>query len=63
MNFHYKLGYNLPAKYVIHTVGPVGEYPDLLASCYRNSIELAIENNCQTIVRSEIKKFKIVLVI
>src|ERR1044071_9901894 len=35
-------GYKLPAKYVIHTVGPVsnggaqGE-PDLLASCYRNS--------------------------
>ena len=39
-------GYNLPAKYVIHTVGPRwidGEHgePELLASCYRRSIELA----------------------
>ena len=39
-------GYNLPAKYVIHTVGPVwhgggqGE-PELLASCYRHCLELA----------------------
>jgi O-acetyl-ADP-ribose deacetylase (regulator of RNase III) len=39
-------GYRLPAKFVIHTVGPVwaggkqGE-PELLASCYRRSIELA----------------------
>jgi len=42
-------GYRLPAKYVIHTVGPVwrggshGE-PELLASCYRRAIELAREN-------------------
>jgi len=42
-------GYNLPAMHVIHTVGPVwhggesGE-PELLASCYRRSLEVAQEN-------------------
>lgn len=46
--------YRLPAKYVIHTVGPVwsgggqGE-PELLASCYRSSLSLALENNIKTI--------------
>ncbi len=47
-------GYRLPAKYIIHTVGPVwagggkGE-PDLLASCYRRSLELAVANGVTTI--------------
>jgi O-acetyl-ADP-ribose deacetylase (regulator of RNase III) len=47
-------GYDLPAKHVIHAVGPVyrdgqsGE-PDLLASCYRKSLELAVKNNCKTL--------------
>ena len=47
-------GYRLPAKIVIHTVGPVwrggthGE-PDLLASCYRRSLELAAANAVRTI--------------
>ncbi|MGN6494954.1 MAG: O-acetyl-ADP-ribose deacetylase [Agriterribacter sp.] len=44
----------LPARFVIHTVGPVwngggrGE-AEKLASCYRNSLELALKNNCGTI--------------
>ena len=47
-------GYNLPAKFVIHTVGPVwngGKYNEekLLADCYRNSLKLASENNIKTI--------------
>ncbi len=46
--------YNLPCKYVIHTVGPVwggGRYnePELLASCYRNSLKLAMEKGIRTI--------------
>jgi len=47
-------GYNLPAKYVIHTVGPVwhggghGER-ELLASCYRNSLLLAREYGCESV--------------
>ncbi len=47
-------GYNLPAKFVIHTVGPVwhggrsGE-PEKLASCYRRSLEVANENGVKTI--------------
>jgi O-acetyl-ADP-ribose deacetylase (regulator of RNase III) len=44
----------LPAKYVIHTVGPVwngGENnePELLANCYKNSLRLAKENDAQTV--------------
>ena len=47
-------GYRLPAKHVIHTVGPVwhggsrGE-PELLAECYRNSLKLAKENGLTSI--------------
>jgi O-acetyl-ADP-ribose deacetylase len=45
---------NLPAKFVIHTVGPVwngghkGE-AEKLANCYRNSLKLAVENGCKTV--------------
>ena len=47
-------GYRLPARYVIHTVGPIwrdgrhGER-DLLASAYRNSLELAAAHRCRTV--------------
>lgn len=47
-------GYRLPAKWVIHTPGPVyrdgrhGE-PELLASCYRRSLELAAEKGAKSI--------------
>ncbi|MDR6530180.1 O-acetyl-ADP-ribose deacetylase (regulator of RNase III) [Caulobacter rhizosphaerae] len=47
-------GFRLPARWVIHTVGPVwnggdkGE-PELLASCYRRSLEIATSNGFETI--------------
>jgi O-acetyl-ADP-ribose deacetylase (regulator of RNase III) len=47
-------GFNLPARFVIHTPGPVwrggghGE-PELLRSCYLNSLALAEENDCRTV--------------
>jgi O-acetyl-ADP-ribose deacetylase (regulator of RNase III) len=50
---------NLPARYVIHTVGPVwnggqiGE-PEKLANCYSNSLRIAVENNCKTVAFSNI---------
>lgn len=47
-------GYNLKARHVIHTVGPVWHgglenEEKLLAGCYRNSLRLAAENNIRTI--------------
>ena len=48
-------GYNLPAKNVIQTVGPIiydevsKEQEELLSDCYRNSLKLAIENGIRTI--------------
>ena len=52
-------GYNLPAKHVIHAVGPVwrggtkGE-SELLASCYRRSLELARQRNLKSVAFSAI---------
>lgn len=51
-------GYNLPAKYVIHTVGPVynpnfaQKDAELLAACYRNSLNLAKQYNLHSIAFS-----------
>jgi O-acetyl-ADP-ribose deacetylase (regulator of RNase III) len=47
-------GYALPARFVIHTVGPIwsgghrGE-PETLANCYRNSLRLTLENGVRTV--------------
>ena len=49
------VGYNLPAKHVIHTVGPIiyrvveDDDKELLASCYRNCLKIALENNLKSI--------------
>lgn len=51
-------GYNLPAKYVIHTVGPVynpnfaQKDAELLSNCYRNSLDLAKKYNLHSIAFS-----------
>lgn len=47
-------GYKLPAKHVIHTVGPVwrggmNNEQELLQDCYRNSLALAQENGCLSV--------------
>ena len=47
-------GYRLPAQFVIHTVGPVwrgGKHreAETLANCYRNSLQLAVENRINTL--------------
>lgn len=47
-------GYNLPCDYVIHTAGPIwhggtNKEPELLASCYYNSLKVAVENGIRTV--------------
>ena len=43
-------GYKLPAKHVIHTVGPCGENPAILRCCYLTCLQLAVEKGLRTIV-------------
>ena len=52
-------GYNLPAKFVIHTVGPIwkgdsNKERSLLASCYRQSLQCGVDNGVKTIAFSAI---------
>lgn len=48
-------GYNLPCRYILHTVGPIvsgtltKEHEQQLASCYRSCLDLAAENNCESL--------------
>ncbi len=47
-------GFRLPAKYIIHTVGPIwnggkNNEEKLLANCYKNSLKIAVEKNIKTI--------------
>jgi len=42
-------GYRLPARYVISTVGPIGEHPKVLENAYLNSLKVMKENNLRSI--------------
>jgi O-acetyl-ADP-ribose deacetylase (regulator of RNase III) len=47
-------GYNLPATFVIHTVGPIWngggrDEPQILANCYRSTLDVAVKNGVRTI--------------
>nr|CAD7587531.1 unnamed protein product [Timema genevievae] len=42
-------GYELPARYIIHTVGPQGEYPDQLESCYKTCLDLLVKEKLRSI--------------
>jgi O-acetyl-ADP-ribose deacetylase (regulator of RNase III) len=47
-------GYRLPANYIIHTVGPIwlngsSHEAELLTDCYENSLQLAMDNHCQSL--------------
>jgi len=42
-------GYHLPSKFVISTVGPQGEYPEILSNCYHNCLTLLNNNNLKSI--------------
>merc|ERR1712216_1119365 len=42
-------GFNLPAKFVLHTTGPVGEKPKELSSCYRQCLDLASKQGLSSV--------------
>ncbi|XP_033734812.1 ADP-ribose glycohydrolase MACROD2-like [Pecten maximus] len=42
-------GFKLPSKYVIHTVGPIGENPEALRSCYTTCLDLMVDNKLRSI--------------
>ncbi|XP_060081575.1 ADP-ribose glycohydrolase MACROD2-like [Ylistrum balloti] len=42
-------GYKLPSKYVIHTVGPIGEIPQALKSCYLTCLDVMVDNKLRSI--------------
>ena len=52
---HALSGYNLPAKYILHTVGPIiqwevtGKEEELLASCYRECLKLAADTGAESV--------------
>ncbi|CAG8598746.1 1522_t:CDS:10, partial [Paraglomus brasilianum] len=47
-------GYDLPAKHIIHTVGPIGENREALSSCYQRSMEVLCEKKLRTVAFSNI---------
>lgn len=59
-------GYNLPAKHVLHTVGPIYSRAKVerseaaLRSCYQGCLELAVENECRTIVSGQMNSLEVV---
>ncbi|KAG0205949.1 O-acetyl-ADP-ribose deacetylase macrod1 [Mortierella sp. GBA30] len=43
-------GYNLPSRHVIHTVGPIGEIPGSLKSCYQRVLDVAQQSGIKTVM-------------
>lgn len=47
-------GYNLPARFVLNAVGPVGKVPDLLAKCYEGALDLCLKHGLKSVAFSSI---------
>jgi len=45
-------GYNLRAKFVLHTVGPIGEKKDILSKCYKSYLSLVLEHQIKSVTSS-----------